>query len=313
MAAPRPRARRPPAASLRYGIERVAPRPRLGTKLTGRHDSHEVFPFSYLEFCTYTGAEPGPASLREYLDAGGFPGFLRERQDQLLQELLRDVIYRDVAARHGLRDTRHVMNLLLFLLAHAGQTFSFQRLTKVLAVPTVSQTSRYVSFLEDAYLLFGVPKFTPSFRRRVVAPVKYYPIDCGLSRANSPQWQPDLGRRLETLVALHLRRRARSPVAASRLAVAWAGERDLWECDFVTADEAIQVCFEVTPSNRARELTGALEAARLPGRRRPCIVTFDQSDRLREDDIEDRSSLAVAVGTVSRMILDQRSSNWHRM
>jgi len=107
-----------------------------------------------------------------------------------------------------------------------------------------------------------------------------------LSRANSPQRQPDLGCRLETLVALHLRRRARSPVAASRLAVAWAGERDLWECDFVTADEAIQVCFEVTPSNHARELTGALEAARLPGRRRPCIVTFDQSDRLREDGVE---------------------------
>lgn len=63
---------------------------------------------------------PGPGSLREYLDAGGFPGFLRERQDELLQEPLRDVLYRDVA-RHGLRDTRHVMNLLLFLLPHAGQ------------------------------------------------------------------------------------------------------------------------------------------------------------------------------------------------
>jgi predicted AAA+ superfamily ATPase len=258
----------------------------LGTRLTGRHDSHEVFPFSYSEFCAYTRAERGPESLREYLDAGGFPGFLRERHDQVLQELLRDVIYRDVAARHGLRDTRHVMNLLLFLLAHAGQTFSFQRLTKVLAVPTVAQTSRYVSFLEDAYLLFGVPKFSPSFRRRVVAPVKYFPIDCGLSRANSPQSQPDLGRRLETIVALHLRRRRRSPAAASRPAVAWAGERDSWECDFITADEAIQVCFEVTPANRARELTGAVEAARLPGRRRPRIVTFDQSDRLREDDVE---------------------------
>ncbi len=62
--------------------------------------------------------------------------------------------------------------------------------TTVVAVPSVGQPSRYVSFLEDAYLLFGVPKFTPSFRRRVVAPVK-----CGLSRANSPQSQPYLNDR----------------------------------------------------------------------------------------------------------------------
>jgi uncharacterized protein len=258
----------------------------LGTKLTGRHDSHEVFPFSYPEFCAYMGAEPGAVSLREYLDTGGFPGFLRERHDQVLQELLRDVVHRDVAARHGVRDTRHVMNLLLFLLANAGQMFSFQRLTKALAVPTVAQTSRYVSFLEDAYLVWGVPKFSPSFRRRVVAPLKYFGVDSGLSRANSPHPQPDLGRRLETVAAQHLRRRTSSPATRGRAAVTYAGERDRWECDLVTADDAVQVCFELTPANRGRELTGVVEAAKLPGHRRPCVVTFDQSDRLREGGLE---------------------------
>lgn len=258
-----------------------------GTKLTGRHESHEVFPFSYAEFCAYTNAAAGPDSLREYLDAGGFPGFLRDRHDTVLQELLRDIVHRDVAARHGVRDTRHVMNLLLFLLAHAGQTFSFQRLTKALEVPTVAQTSRYVGFLEDAYLVFGVPKYSPSFRRRVVAPVKYFPVDNGLARANSAQPQPDRGRRLETAVAQHLRRRAgSSPVSRGRAAVAYAAERDRWECDFVTAEEAIQVCFELTEATRAREVKGVLDAARLPGGRRPVIVTFDQSDRLREDGVE---------------------------
>lgn len=258
----------------------------LGTKLTGRHDSHEVFPFSYREFCAYTGGEPGAVSLRGYLELGGFPGFLRDPRDQVLQELLRDVVQRDVAARHGVRDTRHLMNLLLFLLAHAGQTFSLQGLTKTLAVPTVAQTSRYVSFLEDAYLVWGVPKFSPSFRRRVVAPHKYFGIDAGLSRANSPQPQPDLGRRLETVVAQHLRRRASSTGARGRAAVAYAGERDRWECDLVTGDEAIQVCFELTPANRAREVAGVIEGSRLPGRRHPRIVTFDQSDRLREDGVD---------------------------
>jgi predicted AAA+ superfamily ATPase len=68
--------------------------------------------------------------------------------------------------------------------------------------------------------------------------------------------------------------------------VAYAAERDRWECDFVTADAAIQVCFELTEANRAPEVRGVLEAARLPGGRRPVIVTFDQADRLREDRVE---------------------------
>jgi uncharacterized protein len=250
----------------------------LSTKLTGRHQSFEVFPFGYEEYCAYTGKEKGIESLRSHLDDGGFPAFLHEGRDALLQELLRDVVQRDVAARYGLRGTRHLMSLLLFLFANTGQPLSFQRLTKGLAIPTVGQTSRYVELLEDAYLLFAVPKFSTSFRQRVVAPARYYAIDNGLRRATSPQLQPDLGHRLENAVALHLRRETRD--------LAWAGERDSWECDFITPDAVIQVCLELTPHTVVRELRGIVNAARLPGRRRAVIVTLDQTDRLREDGIE---------------------------
>ena len=101
------------------------------------------------------------------------------------------------AVRHGLRETRHVTNLALFLLANTGQPMSMQRLTKSLAIPTVGQTSRYLEYLEDAYVLFGLPRFSASFKQRVVTPNKYYAIDNGLRRANSPQTTPDVGHRLE--------------------------------------------------------------------------------------------------------------------
>lgn len=249
----------------------------LGAKLTGRHLSFEVFPFSYPEYLAFTKKNPGMESFSAYLNEGGFPVFLRDRRDQILQELLRDVIQRDVAARHGLRETRHVMNLLLFLLANTGQPFSFQSLTKNLAVPTVGQTSRYVEYLQDAYLLFAVPKFSTSFKQRVVAPPKYYAIDNGLRRANSPQTQPDLGRRLENAVGLHLRRGTRD--------LFYAGERDLWECDFLTPDAAIQVCLELTPANRGRELRGVIEGTHLRGKCRALVLTLDQTDSLRQDGV----------------------------
>jgi hypothetical protein len=249
----------------------------LGARLTGRHLSFEVFPFSYVEYLAYTRQARGASSFRAFLDDGGFPAFLSLGQDVVLQTLLRDIVQRDVAARHGLRETRHVMNLALFLLANTGQALSLQTLTKALAVPTVGQTSRYVAHLIDAYLFFAVPRYASSVKQRVVAPPKYYAIDNGLRRANSVQAQPDVGHRLENAVALHVRQRTPE--------LSFAGERGVWECDFITPDAAIQVCAELTPANRRRELRGVVEGARLRGRRRGLVITLDQTDRLVEDGV----------------------------
>jgi hypothetical protein len=251
----------------------------VGSKLTGRHLSFEVFPFDYQEFLAFTGQVPGAASLLALLDAGGFPSYLQGRMDQTLQELLRDIVQRDIALRHGLRETRHLMNLALFLLAHTGQTFSMQSLTKSLGIPSVAQTSRYLEYLADAYLLLPLPKFSASFRRRVSAPNKYYAVDNGLRRANSPQATPDRGRRLENQVFLALRSRGESPC--------YDGEKDLWECDFVTRTAAIQVCCELTPENRRRELRGLLRASRPAGwpPRGALVVTLDQKETLVEDGL----------------------------
>lgn len=251
----------------------------LGAKLTGRHLSFEVFPFSFGEYLGYTGRRPGAAALASYLDDGGFPGYLRERSPQVLEELLRDVVERDIALRHALRETRHVMNLALFLLANTGLPLSFQSLTKALAIPAVAQTSRYVGYLGDAYLLLELPRFSPSFKKRVVAPKKYYAVDNGLRRATSPQNTPDVGRRLENAVFLALRREG-APVA-------YAGEKDSWECDFVTEREAIQVCAELTPYNRQREVDGLVQACRLPGgRRRALLLTMAQQDAFEVDGLK---------------------------
>ncbi|MEK7476592.1 MAG: ATP-binding protein [Candidatus Coatesbacteria bacterium] len=251
----------------------------LGAKLTGRHLSFEVRPFDYSEYLDWARRLPGETSLREWLDLGGFPGYLRERNDNALRELLRDVIARDIASRHGLREIRHLLNLTLFLLANTGRPFSLQRLTRSLSIPTVGQTSHFVEYLQDAYLIMACPKFSPSFRSRVVAPPKYYAVDNGLRRANSPQGMPDLGHRLENAVFLELRARGASP--------AWAGEADRWECDFVTGNDAIQVCAELTEGNKARELAGLIRGAALPGarRRQSLVITIRQSDHLRIDGL----------------------------
>lgn len=257
----------------------------LGSKLTGRHLSHEVYPFSYREFLEFTAQQPGAASLQDYLARGGFAAALSAGAPQgavLLRELLRDVVQRDIVSRHALRASRPLMTLVLHLLAHTGQPLSLQSLAKGLALPSVAQTGRIIEYLQDAWLLLSVPRFSPKFKQRVVSPPKYYAIDTGLAAANTPNPTPDLGRRLENAVLLHLRRLGESPT--------FAAMPNDWECDFVTPSLAIQCCAHLTPENRARELRGLLQASTLAGGikgqpRELLVLTLDQDDELQEQGV----------------------------
>lgn len=256
----------------------------MGSKLTGRHLSHEVYPFSFQEFLEFTGQKAGASSLEDYLMRGGFAGALRAGPDQggvLLRELLRDVVHRDIVTRHALRTARPLMTLALHLLAHPGQPLSLQALSKGLGLPSVAHTGRMAEYLQDSWLMLTLPRFSASFKQRVTSPPKYYAVDTGLAAANTPNPTPDLGRKLENAVLLTLRRMG--------AAATFAAAPHEWECDFVTAGLAIQCCARLTPENRQRELRGLIQAATLPGStknrgRELLVITLDQEDALTEHD-----------------------------
>jgi uncharacterized protein len=255
----------------------------MGSKLTGRHVSHEVYPFSFREFLEFTGQKAGAGSLNAYLTRGGFAAALGAGPGQgavLLRELLRDVVHRDIVTRHSLRSARPLMTLALHLIAHPGQPLSLQALAKGLSLPSVAQTGRLVEYLQDAWLLLALPRFSASYKQRVTSPPKYYAVDTGLAAANSPNPTPDLGRKLENVVLLTLRRLGDAPT--------FAAAPHEWECDFVTAGQAIQCCARLTPENRVRELRGLIEASKLPGGpqgkgRELLVITLDQEDKLTEE------------------------------
>jgi predicted AAA+ superfamily ATPase len=260
----------------------------MGTKLTGRHVSHEVYPFSFQEFLEFTGEKAGAKSLGAYLMRGGFAAALSAGPEQgpvLLRELLRDVVHRDIVTRHSLRSARPLMTLALHLIAHPGQPLSLQALAKGLSLPSVAQTGRMVEYLQDAWLMLALPRFSASFKQRVNSPPKYYAVDTGLAAANSPNPTPDLGRKLENAVLLTLRRMGTAPT--------FAAAPHNWECDFVTASQAIQCCARLTPENRQRELRGLIEAAKLPSGqqgkgRELLVITLDQEDALTEQGLKIR-------------------------
>lgn len=253
----------------------------LGTRLTGRHLRQDIFPFSFKEFLAFEKKKPGVSSFGEYLVKGGFPEYLKQKKASVLQELLNNVLARDIVVRHGLRESETIKEMAVYLLSNTGKEFSYNSLKKVFELGSVNTAISFVSYLEDSYLVFAVKRFDYSIKKRLMLPKKVYSIDNGLAAANTASFSEDRGRMLENQVFLHLRRKNSE--------IFYFKEKG--ECDFVFKEKekivgAIQVCYSLNEDNTKREVSGLLEALEKFGLKNGLILTFNQEDRLLENNKE---------------------------
>jgi predicted AAA+ superfamily ATPase len=137
----------------------------LGTLLTGRHASYELFPFTYNEFLKFRKLKPSKTSIKYYLEQGGFPEYLKHNKSETLQELLKDVIMRDVAIRFSIRNTDLLKKIAIYLISNVGKEMTYNKIKKTFSVPSIQTVIDYVSFFEDAYLIFTLPRFSYSQKK----------------------------------------------------------------------------------------------------------------------------------------------------
>lgn len=245
----------------------------LGTKLTGRHLSVELFPFSYTEFLSFRKLKNNNKSAEEYLIKGGFPEYLKTENGMVLNQLLEDILYRDIAIRYAVRDVKSLKQLAVYLLSNIAKPISANKLRELFHIKAVSTLLDYFAYLEDTYIVQFLPMFGHSLKKQIRNPKKVYSIDTGLFTKNSIVFSDEHGRRLENVVYMHLRRNYEE--------LYYFQEKK--ECDFVAfykgkPKEIIQSCYEITPENLDRELNGllaALEFFKIPSGK---IVTLNQRD-----------------------------------
>jgi predicted AAA+ superfamily ATPase len=250
----------------------------LGTKLTGRQITKELFPFSYREFNQFRQLKSSADSVQQYLKIGGFPEFVKQGLNEILNHVFDDILIRDIAVRYGLREVKTLQRLALYLISNVGNLITANRLKSMFEVGSTNTITEYLAHLEDSYLFQLVPKFSYSQRKQLVNPRKVYAIDTGMITVNSGSFTDDDGRKLENLVYLHLRRHYRE--------IYYFSERK--ECDFVVFKngvpvEAIQVCFDLNADNLDREVDGLLEALTELKLKEGKIITFDQKDQHQKD------------------------------
>jgi predicted AAA+ superfamily ATPase len=247
----------------------------LGTRLTGRHLRHEMFPFSYAEFLLFKKIKKSVASIGQYLNEGGFPEYLVSANTEVLQNLLKDIVLRDIAIRHHIRNTKTLMDITLHLLSNIGKECSFNSLKRSFGLGSANTAADYLSWLEDSYLLFFLPRFSWSAKNTALNPRKVYAIDNGMINANTLSFTDDKGRLLENTVYVYLRQQHYSLYYY----------RENKECDFVVFASRkcimlIQVCWELNADNKVRETEGLLEAMRYFKMNEGIIITFNQKEEL---------------------------------
>lgn len=251
----------------------------LGTRLTGRHLDYEMFPFSFQEFCVLKKLKVNTNSFSKYLTQGGFPEAIKNESDEILQRLFDDILTRDIAVRHSIRDVRTLKILSLYLASNCGNLISGSKLSAQLGIKTNVTILEYLSYLEQCYLFFFVPKFNYSAKAQSVNPKKVYCIDTGMIQSVTLSSNADMGRMLENAVFIELRRRTKN---------IWYYSESSFECDFLyghdsVPENAVQVCYELTSENREREVRGLVETCKKFPEVKPLIVTFNQKDKISYD------------------------------
>jgi len=194
----------------------------IGTKLTGRNVSFEVFPLSFREFIRFNNLEitseleyaDRKSSLRNlfsaYLKYGGFPEVVLRQSEEdkqlLLKSYFEDLLYRDVVTRYEIRDVSNLRNLAVYLLTNVAKKTSITKLKNNFAI-SQDKTENYVSAIMESYLLFQLQMFSCSLKSSLRAGFKPYAVDTGLRNRIAFAFSEDLGWLVENVVFCHLKRR----------------------------------------------------------------------------------------------------------
>ncbi len=253
----------------------------LGTKLTGRNLRYELFPFSYKEYLSYKKEDAGIKSYEDYLMKGGFPEYLSLEDPHILRDLVSDILIRDIAVRHKIRNTKQLTEMAIYLITNIGKEMSYNSLTKTFGLGSTNTTTKFISYMEDSYLLFTINKFDYSLKKQAVNQKKVYAIDTGLIINNSRTFTKDYGRLLENAVFIQLKRRTNEIFYFKKTK----------ECDFIIKEgakisSAIQVCHQLTEQNKDREINGIVEAMDEFKLKEGLILTLNQEQKIKVDNKE---------------------------
>lgn len=137
----------------------------------------------------------------------------------------------------------------------------------------MTTVKNYVGHFEDVFLFFALGLFDYSLKRQMYNPSKTYCVDHALASSMAFKFSENLGRTVENIVYTELRRRGAE-------CYYWKDKKGR-EVDFLikqgrAVTEILQVSTDISRDDtKAREITGALAAAKEFGLKNATIITTE--------------------------------------
>ena len=252
----------------------------LSTHLTGRYHQIELYPFSFSEYCAIKDVDVHGATtkayglrdraLDEYIMTGGFPELIASpeiNKRNYLFSLREAIIKKDICQRYKIRYQQTLSDLANRLLDWFCQEKSFNDIAEELGIKSVHTVKNYITYLQNAYLLCLVPKFSLKSSERNSGRKLYAVDNAFISQHENALLTESFGLRLENVVAIELLRRLHSEYEQ----LYYLRKVQDFEVDFVVVEsshvrELIQVTYDfVEPTTKLynREINALLKGAKL--------------------------------------------------
>lgn len=261
----------------------------LGTVLTGRHLDLTVFPLSFKEFLSFRGLpSANSAALREYLEIGGFPEAVSSaHRQEILLSYFEDILNKDLLRRFRVRKPEQLKSLAKYYLSNNSSQITFNSFEKSFEI-SANTAKKFSGYLEDAYFVLFLKRFSLKMKVQEKSPRKAYCIDTGLANSIGFRFSRNWGRLAEAAVFLELKRR--QFVAIDSELYYWKDPQHR-EVDFIVKEgvkpaQAIQVCWQTGDlKTKEREVKGLLKAMAELSLKEGVVITEEHEE---EQDISGR-------------------------
>ncbi len=186
----------------------------LATYLSGRYIEFKIFGLTYREFLEFRNVPDGVESFSQYIKYGGLPYLVNlELKDEIVFDYLRNIyaaiLFKDVVARHSIRNISLLKNLVRYLADNIGNLLSAKSVSDFLKSQKISVSPNvilnYLFFLEEAFFILKVNRAELRGKKILGIGQKFYLEDMGLRHALLGYRPSDIGKILENIVYVHLR------------------------------------------------------------------------------------------------------------
>lgn len=223
----------------------------LTTLLAGRVLTIKIYPFSFKEFIKeypFKNNEDKYEKFDKYLKYGGMPMLanMRDNEDLIinyLNDLKEVVLKKDVISRNRIKDIVFLDNLIRYMASVIGNLTTPNAIAEFMkkngSTITNETVDSYLKMLENAYLIYRVPRYELKGKQLLKTQGKYYFIDNGLKNVISGISTYDSGSSYENLIFIEL---------LSRGYEVYVGKYNDIEIDFIAIKPNEKIYYQVSRS-----------------------------------------------------------------